>query len=395
VKKIVNKMNYYLRRIRAKRQPLEKTYSFLSGINFAQIKKFSPQKNSSKSWRLNWILPPITPGSGGFMTLFRMVSHLEKKGHQNGIYIYDPFGVNGLTLEETRQIVATEFLSPQAEVFFGIDKMACSDALFATLWYTAYAVAKINNARMKYYFVQDYEPFFYPQGCEYKFAQNTYRLGLKCITAGPWLAGFLNKRFNLEADYFDLSYDHKIYCPDDKIKRSAKRIAFYARSDTPRRGVELGILALSLLKKRFKDLEIIFYGQKNFTLKTNLPFEFAGILNHQQLAKLYNQSTLGLVLSLTNHSLVPREMMACKLPVVDIKGDNNTAIFGDDGQEISLAKPDPYSLYNKMKRLLLDQGLREKMAEKGYQAAKKTSWEKSAKKFAAILKSDLMNYDEN
>lgn len=388
-------MGYYWRRLRAKRQSIEKTYSFLADINFSRVKKFSAKKNSNKIWRVNWIIPPITHGGGGFTTLFRMVSRLEKAGHRNGIYIFDPFGINGLTLKETKEMVATEFFSPKAEVFFGIDNIAPSDALVASLWHTAYAVAKINNTRMKYYFVQDYEPFFYPQGSEYKLAKNTYRLGIKCITAGPWLAKFLKKRFNLETDYFDLSYDHKIYYPNNKIKRSPKRIAFYARSDTPRRGVELGILALSLLKKEFKDLEIIFYGQKNFKLRTNLPFEFVGVLNHQQLAELYNQATVGLVLSLTNHSIVPKEMMACKLPVVDIKGENNTAIFGQDGEEISLAEPDPHSLYKKMRELLLNQDLRTALAEKGYQAVKKTTWGKSTKKFANIVASDLMNYDEN
>ena len=41
----------------------------------------------------------------------------------------------------------------------------------------------------------------------------------------------------------------------------------------------------------------------------------------KDLADLYRESTIGMVFSTTNPSLVPYEMMACGLPVIDLKTD--------------------------------------------------------------------------
>ena len=39
------------------------------------------------------------------------------------------------------------------------------------------------------YFVQDFEPLFYPMGSDYLLAENTYRKGLYHITTGAWCEG--------------------------------------------------------------------------------------------------------------------------------------------------------------------------------------------------------------
>ena len=51
------------------------------------------------------------------------------------------------------------------------------------------------------------------------------------------------------------------------------------------------------------------------------------------------------MLSLTNPSLVPTEMLACGLPVVDLASAPMLATFGADGP-IELAAPDPRDVPN-------------------------------------------------
>ena len=41
--------------------------------------------------------------------------------------------------------------------------------------------------------------------------------------------------------------------------------------------------------------------------------------------------TVGLVMSMTNYSLIPQEMMACGLPCADLAGGSSEAVFGSDG----------------------------------------------------------------
>ena len=47
-----------------------------------------------------------------------------------------------------------------------------------------------------------------------------------------------------------------------------------------------------------------------------------------QLARLFCEATVGLCLSLTNYSLIPKEMLACGLPCVDLRGASAESVFG-------------------------------------------------------------------
>ena len=57
------------------------------------------------------------------------------------------------------------------------------------------------------------------------------------------------------------------------------------------------------------------------------------------LANLYRQCTVGFVLSGTNYSLVPNEMMACGLPVVDIDAEHTRVSYQPETAVLAEATP--------------------------------------------------------
>ena len=59
------------------------------------------------------------------------------------------------------------------------------------------ARAELPTRRL--YFIQDFEPLFYPAGAEYVLAEETYRFGFRAITVGPMLADLLRDRFGGDA----------------------------------------------------------------------------------------------------------------------------------------------------------------------------------------------------
>ncbi len=75
-------------------------------------------------------------------------------------------------------------------------------------------------------------------------------------------------------------------------------------------------------------------------LHAAFPYEHLGVLSPTQLAWLYSEATVGLCLSLTNFSLMPKEMLACGLPCVELAGVSAESIFGEDGP-LELAPLDP------------------------------------------------------
>lgn len=89
--------------------------------------------------------------------------------------------------------------------------MGFAHGTVATAWTTAYYVRRFNNTISKFYFVQDFEPYFYAHGSEYEFAENTYKMGFRGITAGDWLKDVMRNDYGMTADSFLFSYDDKIY----------------------------------------------------------------------------------------------------------------------------------------------------------------------------------------
>jgi glycosyltransferase involved in cell wall biosynthesis len=212
----------------------------------------------------------------------------------------------------------------------------------------------------------------------------------------------------MSADFFDYAYNHEIYRPQqlelpiiiegragDNSKTTIAitdikkpKIICYARPVTPRRCFELIVHGLKELYGRGLDFYLSFFGWD--LAPYFLPFQFRNlrILTHEDLAKLYNWADLGVVFSPTNYSLLSHEMMACKLPVLEMKGPTIETIF-KDGYNITLAEPNPISIADKMDYLLRNPDKRREIAENARQYVRQFSWEKSAKKVEAILKREL------
>lgn len=351
----------------------------------------NPQRETdSDRLVINWIVPDFGIGSGGHMTIFRTIAYLEKFGHKNTIYLCGDHRWAGP--KEAKGAIDEHFIHLEAELRFGLDGMEDCDALFATSWWTAYAAYNIPNAKEKFYFVQDFEPSFYPMSSEYVLAENTYRFGFKCVTAGPWLAKILSERYGAQAAPFELAYEKDVYSKASGTQRDDS-VVFYARHVTPRRGFELALMALELVREKHPQTKIIFYGWDH--LPYELPFEVdnRGILSHAELAELFSRAGVALVLSLTNYSLLPQEMMACGMPVVDVRGDNTVAVFGDANDKILLADPDPHSIADALCSLLESKDKREGLSAGALKYVKDLDWERSARKVEAAIRKFVTGED--
>lgn len=337
---------------------------------------------------LNWIFPEPIPGSGGHMDIIRMMNLLAALGHQVNAYVVPRQHLWDKSDLEIRDFIQSHFNDLDGGVFkWNGGSMHESDAVIATHWTTAYMVDDIQNTSKKFYFVQDWEPFFFPMGTQYLRAEQTYKMGLSCITLGSWLTRRLRDWYDADADYFNLAVDHSIYYPRPVDKPERPRICFYARPSTPRRLFPIGIEALSLIHHQRPDVEIVLYGVENTELRCHqIPFPHTnlGILSEQALAELFSSSDVGIVLSSTNCSLVPPEMMACRCAIVDL---NRETVGGVLKHEVNalLAEPTPEAIADAVLHLLADDALRKRLIETAYQQVQERSWEKSARRVEEIL----------
>ncbi len=288
--------------------------------------------------RINWVTNPIGESSGGMSTLMRTIALLEDRGHDCHIYVL----YKGIRrdLERDRQIAAQRFPNVRAPIDDLSVEMRPADAAFATAWPTAFALRASSSPAVPFYLVQDFEPSFYAVSTNSVLAEDTYRFGFHGITAGRWLAHKLWHDYRMTCDSFDLGVDLSCY----EFRETGRRegVVFYARPDTPRRGYELGVLALELFARRHPEMTVHLIGQDVAPRRAAFRYVNHGHLPPEGLAEVYNQCAAGLVLSLTNISLLPAELMATGcIPVLN-DADNTRDSF--DNRHAQFAATDPVSL---------------------------------------------------
>lgn len=331
---------------------------------------------------LNWVIPEMGKGSGGHTTIFRMMSHLENMGFHSRVYLY--MSPNYRDNESVIRFVREYFplLDHRVEMFWDVSQMTYAHATFATSWETAYFVKRFKNTSAQCYFVQDFEPYFYPNGSYYHLAENTYRFGMYGITAGDWLKEKLEKEYGMWTRSFGFSYDKSVYVPHEK-KRLTKKIFFYARPYTPRRDFEIGLLALDAVCKRIKGLTVVFAGEdlKNYVI----PFkhENHGIVTVQELAAFYSECDMCLVVSGTNLSLLPLEIMGSNSVAICSRGENSSWLVNEDNAV--MVNYDPVEIADTIVHYYENPDELKRIRVKGMEFAKNTSWEQEAVKIKDAL----------
>ncbi len=296
------------------------------------------------------VIPPFSRGSGGHNSILQIMSRLEGMGHTVTYWIDDEHGfMDGDRPARIRRDMREWFAPIAGPVFKGFDDWYGCDVVVATGWQTAYDVMMLPGCRARAYLIHDHESEFYATSVESKFAEATYGLDMHCICASPWLEQIVRERYGRTTSVFDFGVDHAAYHPRP-VERRRDTIALYGRDTTARRAVPLALMALHELKERRPDLRVPTFGSET-EIDMPVDYEHLGILSHEELSWVFSEATVGLVLSLTNYSLIPQEMLACGLPCVDLAGVSAESVFGKDGP-VALSEFNPIAIADVMERLL-------------------------------------------
>ncbi len=388
-------------KIRAqKEEVLQKTninefYKFIEELENNEVEEFNL---SNTNIIINWVLPHFGAGSGGHINIVRFINYLEKKGISNRVYLYTRLG--GETEESLKQFAKDYYnlnKNSNTEFYPHTDYMDYSHFTIASSWESAYFVKKFNKTKHKIYFVQDFEPDFFPKSSSYYFSENTYKFGFIGITAGSWLSKKLSREYNMKCYDYIFSYDKEMYKPLPKKEDGKIRIGLYVRYFTPRRLFELYVLAISIFYKKCVEnnikVEISFVGQDVSQYHFPFPVKNLGTMKLEDLSKVYSENDVFLVPSGTNLSLLPLEVMACKTLVLSNKGENVEWLLNRENSILS--ETDPFEIAKDLYEIIVDKEKRENLIEKGYEFATSTSWDKEGEKVYNILQSILRNEEKN
>ena len=286
-------------------------------INATRGEHFASPRPKGTSLRVGWLVTPPIAGSGGHTTAFRMAAEVERAGHTCELVLYDIFGGS---LQEREAVIRRGWPQLRAGVRSIEDGLDGLDAIVATGWQTAYALAARSSGRdlHRFYFIQDYEPFFYPHGYEYALAEVTYSLDMHRIALGEMVSSHV-RALGMDCVTVPFGCDTSTYHLTGDSPRAG--VVFYSRAGTARRGFLLASLALEEFNRRRPEVPIKVFGPLDRS-SLSFPISRQGLLTPQQLNSLYNSSVAGLGFSFTNISLVVDEMLAAGcVPVVNDSAD--------------------------------------------------------------------------
>lgn len=205
------------------------------------------------------------------------------------------------------------------------------DTFIATAWWTAVNAFKILNwqrdeyalvnERKLIYFIQDFEPGFYPWSTRYALAEATYRKPSRTIPIfnTKLLSDYFSEK---KYEFKDSFYFNPILNPtlnDLMVKkvntRKEKQILIYGRPSIDRNLFPLIIQSLKLWAENYEGAEewkVLSAGEQHVSIDIGkgLAVESIGKLNLDEYANVLSRSSVGVSLMLSPHPSYPPLEMA-------------------------------------------------------------------------------------
>ena len=377
IKGFINKFSLYSIR-QAQQTRIDNIMRFVS---FEKIVSTKPVKKD-----ILFVMPTIYPHSGGETSILRLSTFLANNGYNVFYACYDNDNIE--EMEANCKINLKNYKGTFLRMSDCENRSF--DIIVSTFWIAAYRAKKMKGYHI--YFAQDYEPYFYPLDENYVLAQKVYSMGFHIISLGLWNKKEIIKQTSTQdrIDIIDFPYEPSEYKPisRDYLKYSEKKtvkIAVYIKNDGKRlpRLIQYNLkqAADELIESDGIKLEINIFGmnkKEKLVVGNNI-----GRLSKEQLLTLYSEYDFGLVASMTNISLVPYEMLATGLPLIEFKDGSYETFLGND--TAALVSFDYKDIVHEIVNSINDPSVLVERHNRSMEKLSQLSWKKTAEQFKSII----------
>lgn len=339
-----------------------------------------------------FLLTRMVRFAGGQTSILRIGTELSRLGIRVGYGVY-----KSQSREEMQLCAASNLPGFQGELYPRQDIIRMTknpeeqpDVVVASSWDTVYYAKKFSCYRM--YFVQDFEPYFYPYGDKFLLAKKTYEQGLHMVSLGGWNKKEILKHcvpvspidcveFPCEcSEYPHVERDYEAYSTK-KTLVMAVYLKYYGKRLPGTIQYMLGKVKDAFAERDGIAFEVRYFGEaKSFLPKNGVN---VGMLNREELNALYREADFGMVASLSNISLIPYEMLSTGLPLIEFRDGTFSEFFPEDCAMLtSLSWKELYWL---MKEHLSEPAKLRHYDANATQFLSTLSWEKTGQQFYEIL----------
>ncbi len=343
-----------------------------------------PRTVKTATWFVPWFDNILF---GGINTIFRFIDWMRAEhGVEPRVVLYDHPAltdelVRAPIVEAFPALADIDIVLPPAGVapYVDFDELPPTDIAVATIWYSAYALLRYNSAAAKFYFVQDFEPAFYPASSLWGQAEATYRLGFGGLVNTPALADRYRSYGNPAVGFIPALDPRAAFVdPERKVHPGPVTVVLYGRPGTGRNGFELLGSASKLLKRRYGDgIRVVSAGEDFDPADYGLDavVENVGLLRtREEIDALYAGADIGLYCMFTHHpSYQPLEYFAAGVAVVTNVNPATSWLLRHE-ENCLLAEPSSETLAEAVGRLVEDRELRVKLATRGQELVRSFDW---------------------
>lgn len=376
--------------------------------NIPEVQEIVPREfKQYKNKRINLLVPSLNVEHvfGGIATALKFYKELGSKTKYDLRVIITDSILNEKAMVDMEgfQVVnsnadseISKQIVPFSNRFDNTIPVGENDIFMATAWWTTYTILPVlkwqkevyGKENKLIYFIQDYEPGFYPWSSRYLMADSTYRSEV------PMVAIFNSK---LLYDFFknnDYSFANEHYFEpvlNDALKKyllenqskyqRKKQILIYGRPGTQRNAFELIVASLNEWCKKQNDAKewtIISAGEEfaDVELCNGQKIKAVGKLPLDEYGKMMLETKVGISLMVSPHpSYPPLEMSTFGVKVItNTYGNKNLETFNDN--IVSLSNCSSNAVADKLVELCSDGKLTNKIQIETDYVKKITVWDK-------------------
>ena len=220
------------------------------------------------------------------------------------------------------------------------------------------------------------------------------RSGLGLLANSEGLARRIERRYGVACGRAPGGVNPGLFHPlPERPARDTFNILCYGRIIKRRKGIRYILSAVDGLARRFPNLRLILFDtlvgedrrDPRPLIHTRVPFDFHLGLPQDRMAWLFGQADLFVSAELrAGWSNTTAEAMACRVPVVCTP--SGTRDFAFDGRTALVAPlPAPFLLRRRIRRLIEDPALRDRLAEAGYRKISEFTWTALAERLLALF----------
>ncbi|MCY4057237.1 MAG: glycosyltransferase [Gammaproteobacteria bacterium] len=331
---------------------------------------------------------PVRGGSGGANSVVQEVAGMRCLGVDARV------AVDARHAESINRFYA-DALEPDNRIVFASDaelltNAAHFDVIVATLWSTPALIAPIAARwpeKAYVYYVQDYEPWFFPNDPESRAtALDSYTRvpNMVLMAKTDWICRTVREHHGVAVFRVAPSLDHDVFYSADRPNGGPITLSAMIRPATPRRAPLRTLRVLRELAHRLDGLRILLFGCESDALdrlvrgdsEFNLDFdvENRGILTRRDVANLLRQSDI--FIDLSDYQAFGRgglEAMACGCATVlpARGGADEYVVDGENGFLVDTTSFE--DMTSTIARLVEDRSLREQIKQRSLATAARYS----------------------